>query len=58
VTGVIGLISGTDGSTQVTYDGRPLYYWQGDTEAGQTTGQGVNDVWWVADVSGNLPAAE
>jgi predicted lipoprotein with Yx(FWY)xxD motif len=57
VSGVIGLISGTDGSTQVTYDGRPLYYWQGDTEAGQTTGQGVNEVWWVADVSGNLPAA-
>jgi predicted lipoprotein with Yx(FWY)xxD motif len=56
VTGVIGLIMGSDGSTQVTYDGRPLYYWQGDTEAGQTTGQGVNDIWWVADVSGNLPA--
>jgi predicted lipoprotein with Yx(FWY)xxD motif len=56
VPGVLGLITGTDGSTQVTYDGRPLYYWQGDTEAGQTTGQGVSDVWWVADVSGNLPA--
>ena len=46
----------TDGSTQVTYDGRPLYYWQGDAEAGQTTGHGVNDIWWVADVSGALPA--
>ncbi len=56
VTGVLGLITGTDGSTQVTYDGRPLYYWQGDTEAGQTTGHGVNDIWWVADVSGLLPA--
>jgi predicted lipoprotein with Yx(FWY)xxD motif len=56
VTGVIGLITATDGSTQVTYDGRPLYYWQGDTEAGQTTGHGVNDVWWVADVSGALPS--
>jgi predicted lipoprotein with Yx(FWY)xxD motif len=55
VNGVLGLITGTDGSTQVTYDGRPLYYWQGDTEAGQTTGHGVNDVWWVADVSGSLP---
>ena len=55
VTGVLGLITGTDGSTQVTYDGRPLYYWQGDTEAGQTTGHGVNDIWWVADVSGSLP---
>jgi predicted lipoprotein with Yx(FWY)xxD motif len=55
VTGVLGTIAGTDGSTQVTYDGRPLYYWQGDTEVGQTTGHGVNDIWWVADVSGNLP---
>lgn len=54
VTGVLGLITATDGSTQVTYDGRPLYYWQGDTEPGQTTGHGVNDVWWVADVSGAL----
>ena len=56
VTGVLGLITGTDGFTQVTYDGRPLYYWQGDTEAGQTTGHGVNNIWWVADVSGSLPA--
>jgi predicted lipoprotein with Yx(FWY)xxD motif len=39
----------------VTYDGRPLYYWQGDTEAGMTTGQGVGDVWWVATVDGQLP---
>jgi predicted lipoprotein with Yx(FWY)xxD motif len=56
VTGVIGLTTGTDGSTQVTYDGRPLYYYQGDTEAGQTTGDGVGEVWWVADVSGALPS--
>ncbi len=55
VPGVVGLTTGSDGSTQVTYDGRPLYYWQGDTEAGETNGQGVNDIWWVADVSGNLP---
>ena len=56
VTGVLGLITGTDGSTQVTYDGHPLYYWQDDTEAGQTSGHGVGDIWWVADVSGSLPA--
>jgi len=55
VTGVLGLVTGTDGSAQVTYDGRPLYYWQGDTEAGQTAGHAVNDIWWVADVSGSLP---
>ena len=57
VNGVLGTITATDGSTQVTYDGRPLYYWQGDTEAGQTTGHGVNDIWWVADVSGSLPSS-
>jgi predicted lipoprotein with Yx(FWY)xxD motif len=57
VTGVLGLIPTADGAMQATYDGHPLYYWQGDTEAGQTNGQGVNDVWWVADVRGNLPTS-
>lgn len=55
-TGVLGIITGTDGNPQVTYDGRPLYYFQGDTEAGQTNGQDIGDVWYVADVSGQLPA--
>lgn len=47
VTGVLGLIPTGDGRLQVTYDGRPLYYFQGDTEPGQTTGQAINDVWFV-----------
>lgn len=55
VTGTLGAVPRDDGSMQATYRGRPLYYWQGDTEAGQTTGHGVNDIWWVADVSGSLP---
>lgn len=41
-----------DGSTQVAANGWPLYYWQGDAEPGDATGQGVNDVWWVLDPSG------
>jgi predicted lipoprotein with Yx(FWY)xxD motif len=57
VTGVLGLIPAADGSSQVTYDGHPLYYWQGDTDAGQTNGQGIGGVWFVADVSGDLPAS-
>ena len=56
VTGTLAAAPQADGALQVTYRGRPLYYWQGDTEAGQTTGHGVNDIWWVADVSGALPA--
>lgn len=56
VTGVVGVAARDDGSWQVTHDGRPLYYWQDDKAAGDTTGQGVGDVWYVADVTGAIPA--
>lgn len=55
VTGVVGVAGRSDGTWQVTYDGRPLYTWQGDTAAGDTTGQGVGDVWYVANVDGSVP---
>src|ERR1700674_1132528 len=42
VTGQLGTFSRPDGGTQVTYNGLPLYYWQGDTKAGDTTGEGVS----------------
>jgi predicted lipoprotein with Yx(FWY)xxD motif len=42
-----------DGSTQVVYNGHPLYHFSGDTAAGQTNGQGINDVWFVVDAAGN-----
>ena len=41
-----------DGSTQVTYDGHPLYYFAGDSAAGQTNGQGLNKLWWVVGANG------
>lgn len=56
VTGVVGVAPRSDGTWQVTYDGRPLYYWKDDKAAGDTTGQGVGDVWYVADVNGSIPA--
>jgi predicted lipoprotein with Yx(FWY)xxD motif len=43
VTQTIGTITRTDGSLQLTYKGKPLYFWQGDKEAGDTTGQSVGD---------------
>lgn len=32
----------------VTYQGKPLYFYVGDTSAGQTNGDGVNGVWHLA----------
>jgi predicted lipoprotein with Yx(FWY)xxD motif len=48
-------ISREDGAMQTTFRGYPLYYWQGDAAAGDTSGQGKNDVWYVVDPD-NFPA--
>ena len=52
VTGSMALISRDDGSQQVTYNDQPLYFFANDNAAGDTNGQGVNDVWFVASVEG------
>jgi predicted lipoprotein with Yx(FWY)xxD motif len=51
VTGKVGTLTRSDGTTQVTYAGLPLYYWQGDTKAGDVTGNGVEG-FAVATVGG------
>ena len=48
VSGTFGTITRDDGSTQVTYNDAPLYYFAADKAPGDTTGQGVNNVWFVA----------
>jgi len=45
-----------DGTTGVTYNGHPLYYYAGDSAPGQTSGQGLDDYgaeWYVLSASGN-----
>jgi predicted lipoprotein with Yx(FWY)xxD motif len=42
VTGSIATITRANGTKQITYNGMPLYFWQGDTKAGDATGQNVN----------------
>ncbi len=42
------IIERSDNTYQWAKDGMPLYYWVKDTKPGDTTGDGVNDVWNVA----------
>ena len=53
VTGTLGTITGADGKLQVTLGGHPLYYFKGDTAAGDVNGQGLNGVWFAAGADGN-----
>ncbi|MET0903499.1 MAG: hypothetical protein ABWZ52_09685 [Acidimicrobiales bacterium] len=41
-----------DGDEQVTVDGWPLYFFSGDSAAGDTNGQGVGDMWYVVGPDG------
>ncbi len=45
----------SDGKTQVTYNGHPLYTFTGDSNPGDTSGQGVNvfgGLWYAVSPSG------
>lgn len=49
VTGQLATIERTDGTTQVTYNGTPLYYFASDSAPGDTNGHEVGGVWFVAE---------
>ena len=42
----------TDGGLQVVYNGWPLYFFASDTAAGDVTGQGVGEKWFVVGPDG------
>jgi predicted lipoprotein with Yx(FWY)xxD motif len=52
----LGTIMRSDGTTQVTYNGHPLYYFAKDGDAGDAYGQGISGfgaAWYVLAPSGS-----
>jgi predicted lipoprotein with Yx(FWY)xxD motif len=52
----LGTITRPDGTKQVTYDGRPLYFFAGDSGPGMASGQGNDGFgakWWLVSPSGS-----
>jgi predicted lipoprotein with Yx(FWY)xxD motif/cytochrome c5 len=54
---LLGTTTRTDGTTQVTYGGWPLYGFVGDTTPGMAAGQGLNDVWFLVGAAGEPVSA-
>ncbi len=51
---MLGTIQRSDGTSQVTYNDWPLYFYGADAKAGQANGQGINGIWFVLDGNGKL----
>jgi len=52
----LGTTKHSDGATEVTYNGHPLYTFAGDSARGETSGQGLDDFgaeWYVLSADGN-----
>jgi predicted lipoprotein with Yx(FWY)xxD motif len=57
---LLGTSARSDGGTQVTYNGHPVYLFSGDQKAGNTNGQGVNAFgasWFALTSAGNQVTA-
>lgn len=53
-TAMFGSTERTDGTSQLTINGMPLYLFAADEAPGDVNGQGANDVWFVVGADGNM----
>ena len=51
---LIGTVKRSDGSTQITYGGHPLYLYAHTKDALQANAQGAGGVWYIVGLDGNL----
>lgn len=54
ITATVGTIPTPDGKKQVTINGLPVYYYAKDKAAGDITGQGVGNVWYLVNPAGDM----
>ena len=52
ISATLGEISRTDGTKQITVNGRPVYLFQGDKAPGDINGQDVKKAWFLVSPSG------
>ena len=50
----LGMIKRPDGRIQVTYYGMTLYRYSADSKAGQTNGEGIQNIWYAISPTGKL----
>jgi len=48
-------VTRADGMNQTAFMGMPLYYYTNDTQPGDTNGEGFNNLWYVANITGTIP---
>jgi len=56
---LLGTTQRTDGTTQVTYNGHPVYAYQGDSQPGETNGNDFSQFgaqWYALTAAGEEPA--
>jgi predicted lipoprotein with Yx(FWY)xxD motif len=56
-TDLVGTVARDDGTTQVTYQGHPLYYFVGDVDPGEVNCQAIDNfggTWYVVAPSGEI----
>ena len=51
---MLGTITRTDGTVQVTYNGWPLYTYSKDLKVGDINGEGFNSQWYLITADGNM----
>jgi predicted lipoprotein with Yx(FWY)xxD motif len=52
---LLGTVRRAGGARQLTYNGWPLYLWEGDREPGQATGQADDmGLWYVLSPDGSV----